>query len=962
MSITRLIVAVCLSQASAEAKNADWDLSTDDTQITINVLNSQPVVKRLANAKGGANWLAGTMTVPLMAKVWVGSREAPMRWTFDKGSRDPKSGELTLVFSHADPKLILRSIWRARPGRGPVEHWMEIENRSVQRVTLAHQDSLSLRGLRPHGAAELWWIKRGGGNAGTQGGTFCQPLDPKLNLTLTSNPEDGASPVPWLAMQVGREHGLYVGWEFSGVGRIHARAGKEPGAMDLDVGNPPDFKTDVEPGETFLVPPAFVGCHAGDLDEGSYSLHRFVLEKLRPPVSPDCPDPILAYNLYLDVGGNTAKEADVLRSARTCHDLGFEAFMPDAMWFPETGDWRWDPRRFPGGVRPVEQYVHGQGMRMALWCAWTNGGLSADPGALSVRGPVGHPQWFNGDYGPDWKPGPFWGGQICLGCAEAKQWALQKTQWLAALHKLDYLKHDIGPIVTRCNKTTHRHRHGVDVSYWAATGYYEVQEKLRKAFPGILLENCSGGGHIKDFGVIRRTHYTVTTDTLSNLPNRQGMYDSTFALPPLVLQCYTYDNYYPVKGDNPGTFLWRSAMMGAWQIDPTDTPKWSEQERDSAKRSVEIYKEWIRPMLRDVKVHHILARPDGIRWDGMFYWSPPLGRGTLYIYRPESPEQRQTVKLKGLQPEKRYWLWCEDGSIEPGVHTGKTLMDPGLTIRLAQPYTSDLIFLQDAALGKPSGLEAPGDFRLKAAQVEAGPFAVCAKLAWEPSANARSYRVTVSDRPDSGHCVAQCNTSGRSVTLENLPAERRLWWQVEAISWGGKRANAGEPGIVTTPPRTPLPGIVFLSAITWVKGVAGAENPVRRDKNYYGKPISIAGKTYPKGLWTHAFNDATPADVVIDASGQKSAAFKADVGLDDASGGGSVQFQVLLDGVKKAESPLMHPREVHRFRVDVAGAKQLTLRVLNGGDGYACDHAAWGLARFVEAGAVDPLEAKGNRR
>lgn len=81
--------------------------------------------------------------------------------------------------------------------------------------------------------------------------------------------------------------------------------------MNIDVGHHPDFKADVEPGEVFLVPPAFVGCYRGDVDDGSYSLHRFVLEKLRPPCPG--PDPLLAYNLYLDEGGNQAKERDVLR-------------------------------------------------------------------------------------------------------------------------------------------------------------------------------------------------------------------------------------------------------------------------------------------------------------------------------------------------------------------------------------------------------------------------------------------------------------------------------------------------------------------------------------------------------------------------------------------------------------------------------------------------------------------------
>ena len=104
------------------------------------------------------------------------------------------------------------------------------------------------------------------------------------------------------------------------------------------------------------------------------------------------------------------------------------------------------------------------------------------------------------------------------------QWEERKTQWLVREHKLDYLKHDCGPIVTRCTKTNHRHHYGTDASYWATLGYYRVQEQLRAAFPHLLLENCSGGGHIKDFGVVARTHYTVSTDTLSNLPNRQTIY------------------------------------------------------------------------------------------------------------------------------------------------------------------------------------------------------------------------------------------------------------------------------------------------------------------------------------------------------------------------------------------------------------------------------------------------------
>ncbi|MHB8974337.1 MAG: hypothetical protein ACYC3X_01225 [Pirellulaceae bacterium] len=300
-SAIRLTLAVCAVMTcgwgSPNLRAESWELRTDDTEIRIGVAEHRPVIERLAAIGSDHSWIDNISVVPLMTKAWCDSQEVSVVWQFREGGYDPAAGQLTLVFANADPSLVLRSVWRARPGRGPIEHWMEIENRSPSRVTVSHQDSLTLAGLNPGAPATLWWIKRGGSNASTQGGTCSQPLAAGLDTVLASNCEDGASPVPWLAVQVGEERGLYIGWEFSGLGRVHARAAAAANRLDLDVGNHREFKTDVEPGEVFLVPPAFVGCYCGELDEGSYGLHRFVLEKLRPPVPQSCPDPILAYNL-----------------------------------------------------------------------------------------------------------------------------------------------------------------------------------------------------------------------------------------------------------------------------------------------------------------------------------------------------------------------------------------------------------------------------------------------------------------------------------------------------------------------------------------------------------------------------------------------------------------------------------------------------------------------------------------
>ncbi|OHB78626.1 MAG: hypothetical protein A2V98_06655 [Planctomycetes bacterium RBG_16_64_12] len=349
----------------------------------------------------------------------------------------------------------------------------------------------------------------------------------------------------------------------------------------------------------------------------------------------------------------------------------------------------------------------------------------------------------------------------------------------------------------------------------------------------------------------------------------------------------------------------------------------------------------------------------------MFHWSPPSKRGTLYVWRPESPDDRQNVKLKGLEPDQEYWMWCEDGSIAPGVRTGQELMQGGLCVHLATPYSSDLIFIQHASLGKPQGLEPPGVFRLQEAAVEGGWFSASATLAWEPSEHARSYRVLVAADTGFRSVLAQRVVYAPAVVLADLPPGRELFWKVEAISWGGKRSSEGDSGRLAIPELEKPAGVTFASDLTPVEATVGADNPLRRDRNYHGRPVRIASQAYPKALWTHSFDDGRPADVVFDVSGKDLASFKADVGLDDASGGGSVQFQVLVDREVKAESPVLRPRTVHQFSVDVTRAGKVTLRVLNGGDGFTCDHAAWGLARFLATqrvpGADDPLAADRGR-
>lgn len=615
-------------------------------------------------------------------------------WKFKGTDQDIQNGELVFRYTNSNPALELKSAWRARWGRGPVEHWLTVANNSQKMLTMTHQDSLDIEGLTlaASESAQAWWINRGGNTPSLKGGVFTTNVDSMLDQVLISNPTNASSPVPWMAVQVGDVRGFYVGWEFSGIGRIHLKTiAERPIQFGVKVGLVPQFKTDIPAGQIFEIPPAFIGCYSGTVDDGSYTLHRFVFDKLLPPRPAGQPYPTLAYNLYLDAGGNKARTSNVLDSAAFCKQLGFETFVPDAMWFPEDGDWRWDPARFPNGELPIEEYVHQNSMKLGLWLAFTHGGNSDNQKALNV---FRHPDWFNEKVASEWKANYInWSPLLDLGFEPARNWAEQELGRIIPELRLNYLKHDFSPVVTECVQTNHPHHYGVDVSYWSALGYYQVMDAIKRKYPSLIFEGCSGGGHIKDFGYVKHVHYIVTTDTLSALPDRQSVYDSTFAFPPAVLMAYTYENFYNKTSDQPRDFLWRSAMMSAWQIDPTHSANWSPEEIASLKRSVEIYKSWIRPILEDCKVHHILPRPDGVHWDGMFYWSSKLKRGTVYIFRPNNEQVAERIKLKGLELDSQYTIRSEDGSVSERVLSGAQLMNHGLVIKLPHRYSSDLIYV-----------------------------------------------------------------------------------------------------------------------------------------------------------------------------------------------------------------------------------------------------------------------------
>jgi len=150
-------------------------------------------------------------------------------------------------------------------------------------------------------------------------------------------------------------------------------------------------------------------------------------------------------------------------------------------------------------------------------------------------------------------------------------------------------------------------------------------------------------------------------------------------------------------------------------------------------------------------------------------------------------------------------------------------------------------------------------------------------------------------------------------------------------------------GLAAAPART-----VWLDELDAGKATTGW-GPAQPNRSVEGKPLTIAGQTYARGLGTHA-----PGVLRISLGGA-AARFTARVGVDDEvakrPSKASVEFKIIGDGVVLWQSGIVKRLEPARqVDVDLKGIKLLDLVVTDGGDGYACDHADWADARFEVAG------------
>ncbi|MCR2806562.1 NPCBM/NEW2 domain-containing protein [Paenibacillus soyae] len=288
-----------------------------------------------------------------------------------------------------------------------------------------------------------------------------------------------------------------------------------------------------------------------------------------------------------------------------------------------------------------------------------------------------------------------------------------------------------------------------------------------------------------------------------------------------------------------------------------------------------------------------------------------------------------------------------------GVLAGSTAPgETSFTVKGLSPLTSYSLTLRakDAA-GNVSTPSAPLSVTTEAPDAEppSKPASLAATVSGATSVSL-SWSASTDNKAVTGYEVYRNGiligtTSGAASTIYEvtglLPGTSNTFTVKAKDAAGNASEGSGSATAVQAAPS----GDVYLSDFAWDSGTAGWGS-IMRDKSSDGRPITLNGVEYAKGLGTHA------ASEIVYTVGGAYGRFLAEVGVDDETyGNGSVSFEVWLDGVLAYDSGVMTAEsDTASIDLDIGGAQTLKLVVTNGGNGSDWDHADWGDARIVYGG------------
>ncbi|MFT3983015.1 MAG: alpha-galactosidase [Lachnospiraceae bacterium] len=451
--------------------------------------------------------------------------------------------------------------------------------------------------------------------------------------------------------------------------------------------NPAGFSWKLMPGEEFITPEVVMVYSSTGIDRMSQTFHDLYREHLIRSPFKDKKRPILINNweaTYFEF--DTEKLIAIAREAK---QNGIEMLVMDDGWFGNRssdnmalGDWYVNEEKIKGGLGNLVEEVNRLGMEFGIWI---------EPEMISPDSDLyrAHPDWaiqipnrtatlLRNQYVLD-----FSRPEIVDAIYQMISEVLRSANITYVKWDMNRQLCDIGSIglpADRQGELMHRYMLGV----------YDMQERLVHDFPYILLENCSGGGARFDAGMLYYSPQiwcSDDTDAIERLSIQEG---TALVYPLSAMGAHVSDcPNHTVGRSTPFETRGYVALAGTFGYE-LDVTKISEADRSIIPKQVEMYHAY-NEIVRTGDYYRIASYSE----NGLFdCWevvrkdhSEALVTFIQVLGRPNVHSRR--IRLKGLEPDKRYQVSCEkDVLCIPAVNKsgagfalyGDTLMNAGISI------------------------------------------------------------------------------------------------------------------------------------------------------------------------------------------------------------------------------------------------------------------------------------------
>lgn len=446
------------------------------------------------------------------------------------------------------------------------------------------------------------------------------------------------------------------------------------------------FEWLLTPGDEFVAPEVVLTYSHNGIGQMSRNLHDFYRGHLIRSKYLHQKRPVLINNweaTYFDF--DTDK---LIAIAKSASEHGIEMLVMDDGWFghrnddaTSLGDWFVNENKIKGGLKHLVDEVNKLGLKFGIWM---------EPEMISPDSELyrKHPDWA---FSVPERTATLSRNQYVLDLSrkEVRDYVYECVYKVISSANIEYVKWDMNRQLTDIGSMEFTGDRQGELAHRYVLGVYELQERLVRDFPDLLLENCSGGGARFDPGMLYYSPQiwcSDDTDAIERLSIQEGT-ELIYPLSTMGAHVSDCPNH-TVGRTTPFMTRAHVALAGTFGYE-LDITKISDKERMVIPEQVALYHKY-NDLVREGDYYRIASyRENGLYDCWMVVAKDKSEALVTYVQVLGKPNvHSRKIKLLGLDEAADYRL---DGTDK--VYGGDLLMNAGLLIeKMCGDYMSRLYY------------------------------------------------------------------------------------------------------------------------------------------------------------------------------------------------------------------------------------------------------------------------------